>query len=106
MSYFLVGFIIAGVYIIIVYPINSGECPKIETTIYPIFYKGMIIIPYNNTKAIHIHHWLVFLFIFIFNLIFQHIQIISGFCIVLVIQGLSYNDRFNFICNNPYSNHI
>ena len=104
MEFFLLGIILGLIYIYLVYPKDNGDSPYIKSTLYPIFYKGMIIIPYNNTNAIHIQHWIISLLILIIFILYKQIHIVIGFFLVLCIQGLTYNDRFNFICNNPYSN--
>ena len=63
----------------------------------------MLIIPYNNTKAIHIHHWVLSLLFCISGIFFDIPKIFTGFSIGLLIQGLTYKDRFRFIRKNPYN---
>ena len=76
--------------------------PKLDFTYHPIIYKGMIIIPFSNQKAIHLHHWIIYLFlIFILSYLYE---IIIGICIGLTIQELFSKDRFEFIVKNPYKN--
>jgi hypothetical protein len=62
----------------------------------------MLIIPLNTFKAIHIHHWIIYLLILLLQLFIYIPSIICGFSFGLYCQGLTYNDCFNFICNNPY----
>lgn len=101
-------FLVIGIFISVIYsyfllPKKSGLNPSIKLTIYPIIYNSMIIIPYNYHTAIHIHHWIIYLFI-CFSSIYIYIpSIILGFSIGLFIQGITYNDSFNIICNNPYN---
>ena len=63
----------------------------------------MIFIPINKTKALHIHHWLLYLLISILGFYFEIPKIIIGFCLGLFIQGLNYDDKFSFIQKNPYN---
>lgn len=63
----------------------------------------MLIIPYNNTKAIHIHHWVLCLLFYISGIFFDIPKNFIGFSIGLLIQGLTYKDSFNFIRTNPYN---
>lgn len=96
------GILIAVIYSILLLPSEEGNFPSINITIYPFMYNSMIIIPYNETNAIHIHHWLIFLFICLSKKIFKINDILFGFSLGLFIQGITYNDKFIFICNNPY----
>ena len=102
MIYTIIGIILGYIYQKIVLPKKTKTNPKINITFYPILYNGMIIIPYNNKFAIHIHHWLIYLFILLLNVYLHIPDIIGGFAFVLTIQGLSYDDCFEFITHNPY----
>ena len=98
--------IIYGLFLSIIYSNlflskKTFEYPSIKFTQYPLIYNSMIIIPYNNYKAIHIHHWIIYLIIFIINY-YKSNKILQGFSIGLFVQGLQYTDRFIFFCNNPY----
>jgi len=103
MNYILLGIIIGILYSKFILPNKSKQIPKIKFTFYPIFYNGMIIIPFNKTTAMHIHHWLIYLFVLSLNIFFYIPDIINGFAIFLIIQGLCYNDCFEFITTNPYT---
>ena len=96
------GIILAYLYSIIGLPVSSGIYPKINPTIKPFINKGSVIIPYSKKKAIHIHHWVIYLCIIIFSLFIPIPKILIGFSLGLILQGLTYNDRFDFICENPY----
>ena len=103
--------IIFGLFISLLYsrfilPKNEGENPRLKPTLYPILYQGMIIIPYNSKKALHIHHWIPYLLICILNFIITIPQLILGFSFGLLCQGLGYKDRFQVLCRNPYSKYI
>jgi len=102
MLLFILGLFIAFIYSYKILPNNEGETPLITITQYPIIYKGMIIIPYTSTYAIHIHHWIICLIIYIISMYIYMYNIIKGIIIGLFIQGILYKDRFNIICNNPY----
>jgi len=98
----LIGLIISYLYSFYILPENEGSEPLINPTIYPILKNGMMIIPYNNTCAMHIHHWIICLIICLASLFIYIPKIIIGFSLGLFIQGISYKDSFNIICNNPY----
>jgi len=100
---FFFGLVLSYFYSKLVLPRNIGNQPLINPTIYPILYRGMLIIPFNKTQAIHIHHWLFYLLICIIGLFLEIPKIIIGFSLGLFIQGLIYEDRFNFIEKNPYN---
>ena len=60
---YFIGGLISFLYSVVILPKQEGNYPKIQPTIYPIMYKGMIMIPYNKNKAIHLHHWIFYLLI-------------------------------------------
>jgi hypothetical protein len=103
MFLFIIGLVLAYFYSIFILPKNMGSIPTINPTIYPLLYEGMLIIAYNNTKAIHIHHWVLCLLFCISGIFFDIPKILIGFSIGLLIQGLTYKDSFNFIRTNPYN---
>ncbi len=103
MILFFIGLFISYIYSLLILPHNEGSEPTINPTIYPLLYKGMIIIPYNKENAIHLHHWVICLFFCILSIFYQIPQIFTGFSLGLFIQGLLYKDSFNFICSNPYN---
>lgn len=103
MVYLIIGIILGYIYQKVVLSKKSKTNPKINITFYPILHNGMIIIPYNNKSAIHIHHWLIYSFILLLNIYIYIPDIIGGFAFILTIQGLSYDDCFEFITNNPYN---
>ena len=102
MLYTITGLFISTIYSYYILPKNEKNDPNIKPTLYPIIYKGMIIIPYNKYKAFHLHHWPIYLFICLLSFYIYIPDIIFGFSAGLSLQGLTYKDRFKFICNNPY----
>ena len=62
----------------------------------------MLILPYNCNNAIHLHHWVIYFLIFIISFFIEFPTVLNGISFGLFIQGIQYEDRFDFICNNPY----
>lgn len=60
----------------------------------------MIIIPINKKRAIHIHHWIFYLFILFLSFIIYIPKVIIGFSFGLFIQGILYEDSFELFCYN------
>jgi len=56
----VVGLFVSSVYSFCILPTNEGSDPVVNPTMYPLLYKGMIIIPYNKVNAVHLHHWVVY----------------------------------------------
>lgn len=100
MLLFAVGLLFSTVYSFFVLPSTEGSEPVLNPTLYPILYRGMIIVPYGREKAVHVHHWLIYLLIYMF---FEIPNVLTGFSLGLCVQGLLYRDRFEFICDNPYT---
>jgi hypothetical protein len=97
------GLLISFVYSFLILPNNEGTEPVINPTIYPLIYQGMVIIPYNKVNAIHLHHWLIYFFICVISMFYYIPEIFVGFSLGLFIQGITYKDSFNIICDNPYN---
>ena len=102
MLHFIIGLFISFIYSFLILPNKEGSEPKINPTIYPILYKGMIIIPYNKAKAIHLHHWMWSFLICVISMFICIPPFITGFSVGLFLQGIGYQDRWDFICINPY----
>ena len=98
-----IGLIISFFYSVLILPKNEGIEPKINPTVYPVLYRGMIIIPYNKTNAIHLHHWVWYFSICTIGIFFYIPNIVTGFSLGLFIQGIRYKDSLTFICKNPYN---
>ena len=103
MKLFFTGLLISIIYIFLVLPKKCGANPSIEMTMYPFLYKSMIIIPFDNDNALHIHHWLIFSLICFSSIFFNIPTLLLGFSLGLSIQGLLYNDCLDFVCKNPYN---
>lgn len=100
---FLLGVFVAIIYSCIILPKKSKQNTNINLTIYPILYKGMIIIKYYRNKYIHIHHWILYLFIFLILLKKNNkLYFLKGFTFTMFLQGLLYKDFHNLECKNPY----
>ena len=87
MILFFGGIFFSSVYSLWILPKNEDEEPSVNPTLYPLLYKGMIIIPYNRVKAIHLHHWVVYFFICLLSLFYNIPQILTGFSLGLFLQG-------------------
>lgn len=103
MFLFSSGLFVSFVYSALILPNNEGSEPKINPTVYPLLYRGMIIIPYNKENAIHLHHWILYFLICATSVFVNIPNIVSGFSLGLFIQGISYKDSFTLICENPYN---
>lgn len=103
---FIIGIIIAILYSNIILPRKVDENPKININFYPILYKGMIIINYYKNNCIHIHHWILYLFIFLILLNKNNNKylLLKGFVFTMFLQGLLYKDFYILSCKNPYKN--
>jgi hypothetical protein len=99
----LFGILCSIIYSYILLPTKEGEEPSISPTLYPFIYKGMIILPFSNSKAIHLHHWIIYMIICLSSLYIHIPKFIYGFSFGLCIQGLLYNDWYQIICDNPYN---
>jgi len=97
----IIGFLLAVVYIIFILPRKSGDNPSLLITIKPIIYNSMIQLKINKETAIHIHHWVICLFL-LFIFVRRANSVLWFFCLVLCMQGLMYSDSFKFITENPY----
>ena len=97
----MIGLCVAFIYSKLVYR-KEKEPPRINFTLYPLIYNGMILIPIKD-KAIRIHHWMLSIGIlaWLLNCKKQY-NMFVGFCIGLIFHGLTYNDCFEFITLNPY----
>ena len=101
---------------------QEKQSPRVQPSIYPIMYEGMLIIPLNNTTAVHIHHWMVYSVVLMacmveimFNLEEQYYlyQPLNpywscvfcgiGWSIGMVYHGLHYSDCFQVLESNPWT---
>ena len=106
MEFFIIGIIISLIYDFLFLPRKHGVEPTIHPTIYPIIFKGMVIIALNKKKAIHIHHWIIFLLVSLIGFYYDIPNIFKGIALGLFIQGIEYHDWYKIICPNPYTTKI
>lgn len=92
--YIILGFIIGFIFFLL---IDTGE--KNKTKIFNITFSPIIINFLNNSY--HIHHWIIFLALFLILLpiigLYGYCNIFSiflGICLGSILQGLTYNDAF------------
>ena len=99
---FLFGLLISQLYSYFILPSKEGGKPTFQPTMYPIMWKGMVILAISNKKSIHIHHWIIYFLICIVCFFYNNVYTIFGFSFGLFIQGLFYKDSFTLLCKNPY----
>ena len=72
-------------------------------TVWPFLYKGMLIVPLNDSYAIHVHHWMVYLPLAILALVTARLAV-AGFAGTMVVHGLLvYQDRFAVVVRSPWT---
>ena len=62
----------------------------------------MIFIPISKTKALHIHHWLIYLLIGIIGVFLDFPKNYWILYWIIYTNGITYDDSFNFM-KNPYN---
>jgi hypothetical protein len=102
MLQFIFGLFVSFIYSFLFLPKEDGSNPTINPTCFPIMWNGMVMIPFSSTKAIHIHHWVLYFSICIISLFLYIPKMIIGFSFGLFLQGIWYKDFNVFICDNPY----
>jgi hypothetical protein len=98
--WFELGIIASAAYSMLLLPDCVNEAPKLQPTIYPILSRGMIILPVDRTKALHLHHWLLFTCLLT---TVDLPEVVAGFSYGLVMQGIEYSDYLQIHTTNPYS---
>lgn len=96
-----IGLAMSAIYIVGILPTQHGKTPTLNLTWRPVLYKGMVIIPYTESKAIHVHHWAICASVLILSWT-QLNGVAKGFLGGLILQGISYRDAFEFLTDNPY----
>lgn len=99
----VVGACLGLFYVTWMYKRDVGSAPRVCPTMPPLVYEGMVVVPLGPRTcapdALHLHHWMLLLpLLFLRKLS----VIVRAFALVLVIQGLCYDDRFQMLCPNPY----
>ena len=102
MLQFIFGWLVSLIYSFLFLPNEKRLNPTIDPTCFRIKRNGMIIVPFSWTKAIHIHHWVLYFLICIISLFLYIPRMIIGFSVGLFLQGIWYEDFNVFICDNPY----
>ncbi len=93
----MIGALIAIIFINVNFGNKAGTPPTLAFNYYPYIRNGSLFI--NNT---HIHHWLICFSLLIFTLPLQitnkspFLRVFNGFLFTLMVQGLLYEDRFEF----------
>lgn len=89
-----------------VLPEDSGHPPAVKPSIYPVLYKGMILVPVSQKKALHIHHWvLCAIFVWMCILANKKWYFWLTFAGLAAMHGLWwYEDSLEFVQKNPWYN--
>nr|QFG74401.1 MAG: hypothetical protein [Megaviridae environmental sample] len=94
-KYTLFGFIFGIIYIVLIFGNKPGEPHNIPFNLPPFIIDGSIFI-----KGYHIHHWLLCSIFLLSNYLLgkknKYNTMLNSFLLVLIVQGLSYDDRFEF----------
>ena len=99
----VIGLVLAFVYSMLMFN-DEKEPPNMSLTMYPLLHNGMIMIPLYD-KALHVHHWVVFIVVlaWLVQSTNPYRMYGVGVAIGLVVQGLLYNDCFEFITDSPWN---
>ena len=93
------GLSLAVLYSKLLLPRHVGGEPNIKL---PGLSNGMVIIPVTQTKAVHIHHWMICAFVLF--MIGTHLpKPVYYFLWGMMIQGLLYADSFTLVINRSDS---
>ena len=112
------------IYAYFMFPGGTGDPPRGSNwmTCYPLFYKGMIMLPISAEHCLHIHHWMCYLPLCASCAALAHafeeedrlshgahtfptlaLIVVVGFTMVMTLHGLlMYKDRFHIKVPNPY----
>ena len=77
---------------------NSGSRPRLHPTLWPVMHEGRLMIPVGR-RALHVHHWIVCGALLPF---LGAYPVLQGAALVLLVQGLTYKDRFSVLEENPW----
>lgn len=80
-------------------PNRSYDNPVITVNIRPVIYNSMIIVPISRDSALHLHHWVIYSFLILAG---PSHRFLAVYYLFLVVQGLTYTDRFHFLVPNPW----
>ena len=92
--WWILGALVALIYSATVLPTDAGAVPKIAPTLWPILFRGMVMLPVGRRKCLHVHHWI--LYGTIWSLV-PLPSVVQGFVAAMTIQGIKYSDRFQII---------
>ena len=93
----IIGALLAIIYINVNFGNKAGSPPALAFNYYPYIRNGSLFI--NDA---HIHHWLICFSLLVFILPLQitnkspFLRVFNGFLFTLMVQGLLYEDRFDF----------
>ena len=120
MNYLLVGAAVGIIWALSFYTDRVfGEKPKpsfkdVLPGVCPYLYEGKILIPCSPGKVFHLHHWMSamcvgLVLVFMFNTCGSECvgdtgMFFMGFCSVLFLEGLRYEDSMRLIEPNPCTN--
>ena len=94
-----VGLVVASLYSLACLGRTSGSEPRVALTVPGWVYRGMCIVSIDSKDACHAHHWLLLLPAWFLPLPPACHWFVAG----MILQGLSYRDRFECIKSNPHN---
>jgi len=97
--YLIIGITSGFIYSYSVLPPDEKDLPTVSPTMYPLLHNGMVKIPIGGGKVFHAHHWVFYGSILLFSYYLN--PVVIGFSIVLLFQGLTYDDAFDFFEGIP-----
>lgn len=79
---------------------HAGSKPRIRPTLWPLMHEGRLMIPLGPQHAAHVHHWMVCGALLPY---LDALPVLQGAALALLVQGLTYKDRFSVLEANPWT---
>jgi hypothetical protein len=95
------GVLMAAVYAHWWLPRTEGGTPLLCPTWGPLLHRGRVLVAWGREDALHLHHWMLCLPLAVWAWMKRR-WLIAGLSLGMVLQGLTYTDRFDVWEPNPY----